>query len=86
MSNTVSETALINWNVLSNLYLLSDDGGQYQRIVIINSIYHVKYSVRNSLDQLERIQHLLSDDGGSISKTWHNKQHLSCQIQCQKQP
>ena len=26
MSNTVSVTALINFNVISNLYLLSDDG------------------------------------------------------------
>ena len=34
MSDTVSETALINLNVLSNLYSLD----QYQRLVIINSV------------------------------------------------
>ena len=64
MSNTVSETALINSNILSNLYSLPDDGryflakcspDEYQRIVIISGIYHVKYSVRNSPDKLERI-------------------------------
>ena len=27
-----------------------------QRLVMINGIYHVNYSVRNSLDKLERIQ------------------------------
>ena len=48
MSNTVSETALMNLNVLSYLYSLD----QYQRLVIINGIYHIKYSVRNSLDKL----------------------------------
>ena len=35
-ANTVSETALINLNVLSNLNSLD----QYQRLVIINMIYH----------------------------------------------
>ena len=28
---------------------------KYQRLVIISCIYHVKYSVRNSLDKLKRI-------------------------------
>ena len=52
MSNTVSETALMKLNVLSKLCSLD----QYQRLVIISSIYHVKYSVRNSLDKLEGTQ------------------------------
>ena len=55
MSNTVSETALINLKVLSNIYSLDE----YQRLVIIKIIYHFKYSVRNSLDKLERFQSYL---------------------------
>ena len=47
MSDTVSETALINLKVFSNLYSLD----QNQRLVVINGIYRVKYSVRNSLDK-----------------------------------
>ena len=33
--------------------LLEHSPGKYQRLVMINSIYHVYYSVRNSLDKLE---------------------------------
>ena len=33
-----------------------------QRLVVINSIYHVKYSVRNNLDKLKRIQQFMIED------------------------
>ena len=36
--------------------------GKYQRLVMIRSIYHVKYSVRNSLDKLEHIHCLMKGD------------------------
>ena len=65
MRDTVSETALINSNVFSNLYSLPNgpqmmgDGllskrspDKNQRLAMINGIYHVKHSVRNSLDNL----------------------------------
>ena len=58
MFNTVSETALINSNVVSNLYSQPDDvrllpkrsPDKSQRLVMMNDerIYHVKYSGRNS--------------------------------------
>ena len=44
ISNTVSETALINSKVQPD---------KNQRLLIISDIYHVKYSVRNSLDRLK---------------------------------
>ena len=80
MPKAVSETALISSNVLSNLYSLD----QYQRLVIINCIYHAKGSFRNSLDKLKRTQQFIFT--GSISKACHNKHHLSSQIQYQKPP
>ena len=62
MSNTVSETALINSNVFSldklkciHCLVLRDELLliRSQILVMINSIYHVEYSVRNSLGKLE---------------------------------
>ena len=55
MSNTVSETVLINSNIFSNLYSLPDDErraflkrspDEYQRLVMISSIYFVQYSAQ----------------------------------------
>ena len=34
-------------------------GDQYQRLDIISVIYHVKYSVTNSLDKLKRIHQFI---------------------------
>ena len=70
MSNTVSETTLINVNIFSTLNSLPGDRrrpspdflkrspDKNQRLVLLNDkgIYHVKYSVRNSLDKRKKIQ------------------------------
>ena len=65
MSNTVSKAALTNSNVFSNLIhcllygdelILKRSPDNYQRLVLMKGIYHVKYSVRNSLDQLKHFK------------------------------
>ena len=40
---------------MGDQFLLKHSPDKHQRIVMIIGIYHVKYSVRNSLDKLKRI-------------------------------
>ena len=79
ISNTASETALINSNIFSiyihclmmgDELLLKHSPDKTQRLVMINSIYDLKYSVRNSLDKLKNIfsnLYSLLDDGRRAS-------------------
>ena len=39
--------------------LLKRSPDKYKMLVMINGIYHVKYSVRNSLDKLKLIQQFI---------------------------
>ena len=69
MSDAVLETALMNPNVFSNIYIhclmmgdelfLKRSPDKNQRLVIINGIYHVRFSARNSLDEPEGIQQFI---------------------------
>ena len=60
MSNTVSETAFIHCPVMGDELLPKSSPVKNQRLIMINGIYHAKYSVRNSL-------HSLPDDGRRAS-------------------
>ena len=69
MSNTVSETTLINISIFTQKYVFNSALFRFPMhrklrflnlcislIFTINSIYHVKYSVRNSLDKNKHFQ------------------------------
>ena len=42
--------------MMGDKLLLKRNPDKNQRLVMINGIYHVKYSARNSVDKLERYQ------------------------------